>query len=231
MKSMKIKIGVAIIMAFAGMGSPGAAFAESLLYVFPPATQLTPGILLRGSVELSTSENKVCAVEGRVTFANLTCQSITISDGLVPQSAPTCADPDFLIGIPGCAAQNSDITLFTLSLRAGNGGTASLNLSEVEVLGEGAAVQVASRGGDYEIITINEPVVAAPEPTASASPLAENGIRVLTSVEPILEENAQEESLAANILSVFEGGDIWMWLFILILVIFGWYAYTTKKNR
>ena len=99
------------------------------------------------------------------------------------------------------------------------------------MLGEGAAVQVASRGGDYEIITINEPVVAAPEPTASASPLAENGIRVLTSVEPILEENAQEESLAANILSVFEGGDIWMWLFILILVIFGWYAYTTKKNR
>jgi len=83
------------------------------------------GDVFNVSARVNPSENKVCLVEGNLSFNNLSCQSISLSDGIIAQSAPTCSNPYFLLGIPGCTT--TDKAIFIVSAKAKFVGTIKKN--------------------------------------------------------------------------------------------------------
>ncbi len=119
------------------------------LYVVPENSSQISGSNFDISAEVNASGNKICAVEGTLVFNNLSCQNITLANGVIPQSAPTCSKPYFLIGIPDCTTANQ--TLFTASVRAGNAGSASVSFTGVDLIGAGTSVGSNSVGGNYII--------------------------------------------------------------------------------
>ncbi|MFH1129229.1 MAG: hypothetical protein V1686_00620 [Patescibacteria group bacterium] len=161
MENTKTKIILSAIVFLSVIGFVGTVNAVgSSLYVSPASLTKTAGNVFSVSVGFNASGNKVCAVEGTLVFNNLTCQSITVAGDVMAQSSPTCSNPHFLIGIPGCTT--SDKALLTLSVKAENAGTASINATGVDIIGEGASVGSTSISGNYTIDTVPKP---KPTPT------------------------------------------------------------------
>jgi hypothetical protein len=157
MKKMKTKIILSIVAFLSTVGVVGTLYASGAsLYVVPASSSQISGNNFNISAEVSASGNKVCAVEGTLVFNNLSCQNITLSDGVIPQSLPTCSKPYFLIGIPSCTTANQ--TLFTASVKAGNAGLASVAFTGVDLIGEGASVGSSSVGGNYVISTATKQI-------------------------------------------------------------------------
>ncbi len=163
MKNTKIKIILSAIIFFSILGFVGTASAAGAsLNVSPSSLTKTVGDIFSASIDLSASGNKVCAVEGTLVFNNLSCQSITVADGVMAQSTPSCSNPSFLVGIPNCST--SDKALFTASVKAVAAGPASISFSSVDIIGEGTSVGSSSRGGNY---TIDSVPVSIPAPATS----------------------------------------------------------------
>ena len=166
MKNAKTKIILSAIISLSVVGFAGTAFAaDSSVYISPASLTKNTGETFVVSAGVNTSANKVCAVEGTVVFNNLSCQSITLASGVNPQSTPTCSNPYFLIGVPGCTT--ADKVLFTVLTKAGSVGVASVSFTGVDVIGEGVSVGTASVSGNY---TINAIPVPTPTPTATPTP-------------------------------------------------------------
>jgi len=162
MKNIKTKIILSAIIFLSITGLSGTAnAAEASLYVSPASIAKTAGNIFSASVGFTAANNKVCAVEGTLVFSNLTCQGITVADGVMAQSSPTCSNPHFLIGVPNCAT--SDKTLLTISVKAGNAGNASISVTGVDIIGEGSSVGSTSTKGNYTINAIPKPVTTTPE--------------------------------------------------------------------
>lgn len=162
MKNIKTKIILSAIIFFSVLSFVGTVNAAgSSLYVSPASLSKTAGDIFNASVGFNASGNKVCAAEGTLVFNNLSCQSITIADGVMAQSTPSCSNPHFLIGIPNCST--SDKILFTTSVKAGSAGPASISLTSVDVIGEGASVGSASISGNYTINAVSKPTPATPQ--------------------------------------------------------------------
>ncbi|MCK9351826.1 MAG: hypothetical protein WCT49_02095 [Candidatus Paceibacterota bacterium] len=113
------------------------------------------------SVGVSTGGSKVCVVEGTLTFDKLSCSSITVADGLMAQTAPTCAKPTFSIGIPSCTT--SDRSVLSISLKAPTAGTATLGFTGVDIVGEGMSVGTSAGKGEYTVVGV-EPVTLTVTP-------------------------------------------------------------------
>jgi hypothetical protein len=166
MKNTKIKIILSAIICLSVVGFVGKVNAAGpSLYVSPATLTKTAGSTFSVSAGINASGSKVCAVEGTLVFNNLSCQSITLASDVMAQSSPTCSNPYFLIGIPNCTT--SDKTLLTLSVRAGSAGTASINATGVDIIGEGASVGSASTSGNY---TINAVLTSTPTITPTPTP-------------------------------------------------------------
>jgi hypothetical protein len=187
MKNTKTKIILSVTILLSVVGFVGTVNAAgSSLYVSPASLTKTAGEVFSVSVGFNASGNKVCAVEGTIVFNNLTCQSITVASDVMAQSSPTCSNPHFLIGIPGCTT--SDKVLLTLSVKAGAAGTASVNATGVDIIGEGASVGSTSIGGNY---TINAVPIPTPTPETPITSPAETPIK--TPVKTTTEENVVSE--------------------------------------
>ena len=118
MKNNKIKIILSVIIFLLVVGFVTIVNAAgSSLNIFPASLTKTVGNIFNVSMGVNASGNKICAVEGTLVFDNLSCQSITVADGVMAQSSPTCSNPHFLIGIPRCTT--SDKTLLIVSVKAG----------------------------------------------------------------------------------------------------------------
>lgn len=165
MKNTKTKIILSVIVFLSVAGFINTANAASAsLYVSPASLTKTAGDTFNVSVGFNASGNKVCAVEGTLVFNDLSCQSITLSGDVTPQSSPTCSNPHFLIGVPSCTT--ADKALFTVSVTTGGAGMASISSTGVDIIGEGSSLGSASISGSYTINAV--PVVPKPTPTPTA---------------------------------------------------------------
>jgi len=161
----------------AGVFSFGIANASnSSIYISPGSLDKKVGDTLVLVTTVDTDGSKVCAVEGELQLDNeLSCQSIVMGEGLMPQKAPSCTDLSFLIGIPNCTTVNK--TLFTVALKADKKGTAVVSFVDVDVMGEGFSLSTASVGGSYTLTSVPVPVpkkVITPTPTITKDCVCED---------------------------------------------------------
>jgi len=160
MKKIKTKIILFAVVFFLTIGAFRISYASgSSLYVVPENSSQISGSSFNISAAVNASGNKICAVEGTLVLNNLSCQNITLANGVIPQSAPTCSKPYFLIGIPGCTTANQ--TLFTVSVKAGSAGSASVSFTGVDLIGTGTSVGSSSVGGNYIINTATKQSIQA----------------------------------------------------------------------
>lgn len=157
MKNIKTKIVLSLVIFLSAVGIVSAA--SSSLYVSPTSATKNVGEVFTVSIGVNASGNNVCGTEGTLVFNNLSCQSITVASGLMAQSSPTCSNPYFLVGIPNCTTV--DKALFTVSVKAGSAGVASVGATGIDVIGEGKSVGFALVNGTY---TINAVVAPIPVP-------------------------------------------------------------------
>ena len=227
MKNTKTKIILSAIIFLSVAGFAGIVLAAGpFLYVSPASLTKTVGSTFGTSIGVNASGSKVCAVEGTLVFKNLSCQNITIASGATPQSSPTCSNPHFLIGVPSCTT--ADKVLFTVLVKAGNAGTASISLTGVDIIGEGVSVGSASISGNYTINAVPKPT-PTPTPTPTTTPTTtpetitpQQEEATSTPVTPITPEaNVAQASLLTammNILS-FGTGKAWLAIIVIILII------------
>lgn len=166
MKNTKIKFVLSLLLMFLFVISfAGTVKGSALpfLYVSPSSAERNTGEIMNVSVRVNPSGENVCLVEGRVVFNNLSCQSITVSGDLMAQSAPSCSNPYFLIGIPGCTL--TDKNIFNISVRTGSAGQGTISFTSVDIIGEGVSLSNNSASGNYTIMSVAPsipPVVEQP---------------------------------------------------------------------
>lgn len=235
MKNIKTKIILSAIFLsiFSFSGAVNAASAS--LYVSPASITKTIGNIFNASVGVNASGNKVCAVEGALVFDNLTCQSITIASDVMVQSTPTCSNPHYLIGIPNCTT--SDKTLLTVSVKAGDKGTASLGNSDIDIIGEGISLGSVSVGGSYIInsVAVSTPEITTTESTQIEEPEEEIIESTVETAEPEVasevipnENNTQQASLidiSSNLIDY-----VWLGL-VLLVILCGIYYFIKRKKK
>lgn len=229
-KNIKTKIVLSVIISLGFIGSVSAA--SSSLYISPTVLTKTAGDTFNVSVGANAQGNKVCAVEGTLVFNNLTCQSITVPSDVMAQNSPTCTNPHYLIGIPGCTV--TDKTILTVTVKAGTAGNASLSQTSVDIIGEGASLGSSSTSGNYTINSV--PAVAAPKtttptaPTEVVSPEPETLQPVQTPTTPTNPEsvNPGQASLAST---GFKFNDyLWMGLIFILVIVLGYGMYSLIKK-
>ena len=170
MKNIKTRIILSAIILLLVVGlveTVNAAGAS--LYVSPASSTKTVGNTFDVSIRVNSAGTKICAVEGTLVFNNLSCQSITVASDATPQSAPSCSNPHFLIGIPSCTT--ADKILFTVSAKAGNAGAASISFTGVDIIGEGVSAGSTSVSGNYTINAVSKPTTTPTStPTLTTTP-------------------------------------------------------------
>ncbi|MFA6135745.1 MAG: hypothetical protein WC705_00015 [Candidatus Paceibacterota bacterium] len=189
MKKAKIILSVSIFLITGFSGIVNAA--ESSLYVSPINLTKSIGDVFDVSIGIRTSGNKVCAVEGTLILNNLSCQNMTLSGDVTPQTSPTCSNPHFLIGIPSCTIV--DKTLFTASIKGTATGASSVGFTGVDIIGEGISLGSVSTVGNY---TINPILTVTPTPISIPTPKSEPLSKPIEEpkTEPVTPEIAQQST-------------------------------------
>jgi len=153
----KIKNKILLILSFIGIfivtfGTQLVVeAANSLIYVSPSQLTKNTGEIFNITVRVNPNGQKVCAVEGKLNLNNLSCQKVTVESDIISQTPPSCDNLYFLLGIPQCTM--NDRTLFVVTVKAGNVGSASVSFTNVDIIGEGVSISSASSGGNYTIIS------------------------------------------------------------------------------
>jgi flagellar basal body-associated protein FliL len=237
MENTKIKIILSVIVFLSVVGFAGAVNATGAsLYVSPASIAKTAGNVFSASVGFNASGNKVCAVEGTLVFNNLSCQSITVASDadIVAQSAPTCLNPHFLIGIQNCTT--SDRVLLTASVKAGSAGAASVSATVVDIIGEGSSVGSASTNGNYTISAALTSV-PTPKPASTSVSTLTTPISAQSPIATPTEQIAQGPSAAgqqASLANTSPAKTITIIIIVLLVIaVIGglWYMSGKKKNK
>ena len=152
-KAKVIFLSLMILSAFSLGRSVNAANAS--LYISPDSGTKNSGSNFSISARVSPLGVKTCVVKGTLVFNNLSCRSITVADGIMAQSMPSCSNPHFMLGIPTCTT--SDKSLFAVSVKAGSPGQASINFTGAGIIGVGVLVSSDSAGGNYTIKAVPVP--------------------------------------------------------------------------
>ncbi len=226
------KIILLSLVAIIGLGLGQSVLADSsVLSVLPATLNSAVGTTFNASVQLNPANNKVCVVKGTLSFTNLICQSISVASGLAVQTAPTCASPNFILGIPKCttAVQN----IISTSVKGTGAGQANLSVTGVKVIGVGVNVASAAQGGTYSITSVPAPVVTpkvTPKVTVTPQPVPVTQPAQLSqqTVQPVVTPVSQptttsNRNIAAN------GGPAgfaaiaspYFWPLVIILIILG----------
>lgn len=228
-KTIKNKILTTMVVFMVVFGLTSPVFAQSpSLNVNPQTFSGFEGSSFNVLVGVNSSGEKICAVEGVIEFNNLSCQSIGLATGIMPQKSPTCTSPSFLIGIPQCTTENRN--LFTVTVAGTSPGLASLSFSGVDIIGSGQSVSSESIEGNYTIATAPVvPVVEEPIPVEPEEPLEEDldveepeviEEDVEGDVEEEFEEIAEEEGfLLAAIGAIWDGVTKSTLLIVLIVLV------------
>ena len=122
-----------------------------LLYVLPSNLNKLVNEPFEIEVRIDPNERKICAVEGKIVFEKIFCQKITLGKNIIAQTSPSCENPYFLLGIPGCTT--NDTLLFTVTLKGEALGLGILNFTEVDIIGEGKSISSNFAGGNYTLVS------------------------------------------------------------------------------
>ncbi|MGA2417878.1 MAG: hypothetical protein ABSF55_01395 [Candidatus Staskawiczbacteria bacterium] len=236
---MKKIILLALLIITGILGANQMVYADtSILSASPALADSTVGAPFNVSVQINPANNKVCVVQGTLVLSNLACQSITIASGVMPQTAPTCASPSFMLGIPGCstAAQN----LFSVSVSGTQAGQANLSFTGVDVIGAGADVPSSAQGGAYSITPVPAPApTPTPTPVKVVLPAPATTQQTTTTTQQTTTTTpapTQASNLAANggPASFASAASPYFWPLLIILVIivvgYGIYYFVKKKK-
>jgi hypothetical protein len=228
MKNTKMKklFSAVVFLALSAFAFSANA-AANYLYVVPAS--LTQGVArsFSISVEVNTLGDKICAVKGTLIFNGLTCQSITLADGLMAQTMPTCSKPNFLIGIPQCVTTNK--SLFSVLIKGENPGVTTIGFSGVNVIGAGASIGSTSVGGTYNISAVSGAVAPSQETTpqnsvdSQVTPFIENQEATSASVIP------PDKDLTASITDNSVSPTV-IWILAVVMVLVAIY-FVIKKGR
>ena len=126
--------------------------ASSTVSVLPATASKNVGTGFNIAVQLDPQGEQVCAVRGTLNFSNLSCQAITVANGLYATVTPTCASPSFILGIPKCTTATQN--LLSVSVKGIKAGSATVSFAAVKVIGAGADVAFASPGATYNITAV-----------------------------------------------------------------------------
>lgn len=228
MKNIKTKILVSLsaLLAFAP-GANAATVPGVALVVAPASLSETVGSTFYSSVVVKTPGDKVYAVEGTLALDGLYCQSVMVAEGLMAQSVPTCAKPYFLIGIPSGTA--TDKAILRVEVKALRAGDATLELSSVDVIGEGMSLSNVATGAVYTIaenITpvdnfdgeVNAPIIIHP--------------KVQTKIDKVAIENEPASSTPSTQLAAVADfvttNSMMLWTLALLAVVLG-YRYISRR--
>ena len=194
-----------IILAVCATFDFSATFASAAsLNVSPSSLSKKVGDSFTVSVGVTAGGSKVCMAEGTINLDKLSCTDITVADGLIAQTTPTCAKPTFSIGIPSCTT--SDKTLFTVAVKAPTAGTAIFGLTGVDVVGEGVSLGSSSSKGEYTI-AIAQPIVT-PVTSPVVTPKTTTPVRTDTIKKPATEEVTTATATSVTETAVTPSNDL-----------------------
>lgn len=214
---------VIVGLLFAGQ----VALADSsLLIATSPFSEIVEGSNINVAVSVNPNENNVCVVKGTVVMNNLTCNSITLENGIIAQTAPTCLAPNFTLGIPKCTLDSK--ALFTVSAKGSESGQAYLSFDSVKVVGVGVDVPSTSQGVTYQVINVSETPGAyffEPMDAPVKEPIATTSQEV-TSTSTGFFKNA-----GAVVMSVVSSEYVWKLAIIIIVfsALYALYYYAKEK--
>lgn len=193
-----------LIIVFVGLivGGNLAFAASSELVLAPNQASSTVGSQFNVAVSVNPNGNNVCVVKGTINFSNLSCQNITLANGLMAQTVPTCAATNFTVGIPKCVSANQN--LFTISVKADSVGLAGISLANVKIIGAGVDVQSSVQSGNYQIESVVEEIIATTTESTSSEQIIveeeqkqteniESGLQVPSGVgefSPVIEQKS-----------------------------------------
>ena len=235
---MKKIILLALLTVVGMLGVSQMALADnSILSVLPASQNSTVGAPFNVSLQLNPASNKVCVVQGTLSFSNLSCQSITVASGIMAQIAPTCASPSFMLGIPGCAttAQN----LLSSSVEGTQAGQASLSITGIDVIGTSADVPSTSQAGNYNITNIATAQTTAPATTPKTTPVTTVILPVPSAQQAATpaQETTQQPSATgqqASLATTSPARTITIIVIVLLAIIIiggAWYFFSKKKKN
>lgn len=228
---IKILISVALLLVLVFAGKTLAA--GDYLYTSPATGSVNTGASINTSIMASTSGDKICAIQGSVVFNNATCQSIVLASRIMAQTSPTCSNPNFVLGIPGCATSNTK--LFTISSVAGNPGSASISFTNVNLVGTGVSVGNASLAANYTINALPKPttqkqnIATAPKTTITKQLAQAKKPKAATSTTSTVSKNTNVGALAL-IGDTLTNPTI-LWVVIVMLLIFDVAYFTSGRAK
>ena len=170
------KITITSIIVFISMllGSQLAFASNAILSVSPSASTSTVGSVINAIIKIEPTGNNVCVVKGTINFAGLSCQSVTVANGVMAQTVPTCAEPNFTIGIPKCASSTQN--LLSVSVKGTQVGQGVISFSGVKVIGAGSDVVSNSLSGNYNIVAVVQSIPEKVEQPKQNNPIKVNAI-------------------------------------------------------
>ncbi|MCX6718613.1 MAG: hypothetical protein NTY81_03395 [Candidatus Staskawiczbacteria bacterium] len=214
----------------------------STLSVSPASANNSVGAEFDVLVQLNPANNKVCVVKGTIDLTNLSCQSITLASGVMAQTTPTCASPNFVLGIPKCSAVEQN--LFSVSVQGIQAGPATLSIEGAKVIGAGADVASTLQNGTYNITAvIPTPVLApivAPKTPKPVQPVAQQELQPAQESQTFIEQTTTPENSENNVpttagtaglSSIVKSVYFWPILIILIIVLAGYGIYYFLERK
>lgn len=122
---------------------------KPLLHVWSTTKYQEIGDSFDINVNVNPGDENVCVIEGRINLSKLSCQSITLENGILALDYPTCQSPDFLIGILNCTNEIKE--LFTIEAEPISLGEGSVSFSNVDIISEGYSVPFTASEFQYDI--------------------------------------------------------------------------------
>lgn len=168
MKKINIQAASSLLIVLFFISITGAAHAATAsLFISPASATKNVGETITATVGIDTVGNKIYALEGTLVFDNITCQGIAVASGLQALAAPSCDNPHFLLGIPSGTVENKN--LLTVTVKAGTAGTATINITGVNIVGGETIKSLSTAAGSVSYTISSAPKIpnAVVEQTAA----------------------------------------------------------------
>lgn len=203
-----------------------------LVYVEPVKASVNSGESIDLAIKVGAFDNQVCVVEGDIKVENARCTNLSLGEGLMAQTMPTCEKTHFVVGIPSCT--KNETTLFNAKIQAAVQGSAKVILENVEVLGRGEKVSALALDGNYEIKrkqTVG--VLESKVEVKNAPDLSSVSLAVATSGLSVDEQNVLAgKDLEASVASAkLPMGWVALFIVIILLAVIGWNIYGKKEKE
>jgi len=202
--------------------------ANSTLSVTPATISRNVGTIFNIGVQVDPQGGKVCVVKGTLDFGNLSCQNIAVASGIMAVITPTCANPNFTLGIPTCTSISKNI--LNISMKGNQVGQSYLSFTGARVIGEGSNVSSVWYGGAYDITAVAVPVVEETAPQNIEQP-AENQEIPVSTEQVDLENNIPTGVGIAGLSAITESVYFWPLLIIFAIIVVGYAIYYFVKRR